>query len=158
MISLLDVAVALSHCRSVALTHSSICVLLCLQVNTNGFVSMAIPPEESEYLGKMPTGPGIIAVLLGDLDTSDSIGKVYFRQDTSPDVLQKIAEQIGQAFPGEDEVEPTHALIVTWENVAARGASERGDGVNKQASTSAENQGCCSNTFSVHLCILLKVF
>ncbi|KAL7854484.1 hypothetical protein SRHO_G00166740 [Serrasalmus rhombeus] len=104
-------------------------------VNTNGFLSVAEPPAESEYLGKMPAEFGIIAPFLGDLDTSDGIGKVYFRQDNSPDVLQKITEKITQAFPHEGEVEPTHALIVTWENVIAHGAPERGDDLNKKRST-----------------------
>ncbi|XP_072516823.1 nidogen-1 [Salminus brasiliensis] len=104
-------------------------------VNTNGFVSLKQPPPESEYLGKMPADFGIIAPFLGDLDTSDGIGKVFFRQDANPDVLQKIAEQIGQAFPNEDEVDLTHALIVTWENVATRGTAERGDGLNQKRNT-----------------------
>uniref|UniRef100_A0A8B9L2A0 Nidogen 1 n=1 Tax=Astyanax mexicanus TaxID=7994 RepID=A0A8B9L2A0_ASTMX len=104
-------------------------------VNTNGFVSMSQPPAESEYLGKMPVELGMIAAFLGDLDNSDGIGNVLYRQDTNPDVLQKIAEQIGQAFPNDDEVDLTHALIVTWENVATRGAAERGDGVFKKRNT-----------------------
>uniref|UniRef100_A0A4W4DSS1 Nidogen 1b n=1 Tax=Electrophorus electricus TaxID=8005 RepID=A0A4W4DSS1_ELEEL len=104
-------------------------------VNTNGFVSTAKPLAESEYLGNMPASFSIIAAFLGDLDTSDGIGKVYVRQDTSPDILQKIAEQISQAFPNEDEVEPTHAVIVTWEKVAPQGAPERGDGSIKQRNT-----------------------
>ncbi|XP_076880934.1 nidogen-1 [Brachyhypopomus gauderio] len=106
-----------------------------IYVNTNGFVSVAQPLEESEYLGNMPASFGVIAAFLGDLDTSDGIGKVSFRQDTNPDVLQKITEQIGQAFPNEDEVEPTHAVIVTWDNMATHGAPERGDGSVKQRNT-----------------------
>ncbi|KAL0180561.1 hypothetical protein M9458_022967, partial [Cirrhinus mrigala] len=91
-----------------------------LQVNTNGFISMAEPTDESEYLGKMPASFGMIAAFLGDLDTTDGAGHVYFRQDKSP-------EHVGQAFPSEVGIEPTHAIIVTWENVAPQGEHGRGD-------------------------------
>ncbi|XP_042560584.1 nidogen-1-like [Clupea harengus] len=97
-------------------------------INTNGFIATAEVPAESEYLGQMPATFGMLAPLLGDLDTSDGAGRVYYRQDSSPSVLLRAAEHIGQAFPADDEVEPTHAVIVTWENVAAQGASGRGDG------------------------------
>ncbi|XP_016097511.1 nidogen-1-like, partial [Sinocyclocheilus grahami] len=97
-----------------------------VHVNTNGFISLTNPTDESEYLGKMPASFGMIAAFLGDLDTTDGAGYVYFRQDKSPDVLQRAAEHIGQAFPSDDEIEPTHAIIVTWENVAPQG--ERGTG------------------------------
>uniref|UniRef100_A0A8C1LPY0 Nidogen 1b n=1 Tax=Cyprinus carpio TaxID=7962 RepID=A0A8C1LPY0_CYPCA len=109
---------------------TEICAYLCFmshpQVNTNGFISLAEPTGESEYLGKMPASFGMIAAFLGDLDTTDGAGYVYFRQDKSPDVLQRVAEHISQAFPSDDEIEPTHAIIVTWENVAPQG--ERGPG------------------------------
>ncbi|TSL68191.1 Nidogen-1 [Bagarius yarrelli] len=80
-------------------------------VNTNGFVSVANPPAQSEYLGKMPAEFGIIAAFLGDLDTSDGDGKVFFRQDTSPELLQRIGDQISQAFPNESKFELNHAFI-----------------------------------------------
>lgn len=86
-------------------------------------------PAESEYLGKMPASFGLLAALLGDLDTSDGVGKVYYRQDSSPSVLLRAAEHISLAFPADDEVEPEHTIIITWENVAAQGAPGRGDGV-----------------------------
>lgn len=104
-------------------------------VNTNGFVSVANPPAQSEYLGKMPATFGIIAAFLGDLDTSDGVGKVYFREDTNPELLQRIGDQINQAFPDDIKLKPTHAVLVTWENVAAQGAPDRGDGSHKQRNT-----------------------
>lgn len=121
-----------------ALTNSGI--IIAWQVNTNGFVSVDNPPAQSEYLGKMPATFGIIAAFLGDLDTSDEVGKVYFRQDTSPELLQRIGEQISQAFPDESKTEPSHALVVTWENVAAQGSPERGDGSPKKASDFTTDQ------------------
>ncbi|XP_067287104.1 nidogen-1-like isoform X2 [Pseudorasbora parva] len=105
-----------------------------LYVNTNGFVSLAVPGDESEYLGKMPASFGMIAAFLGDLDTTDGAGYVYFRQDKSPDVLQRAADHISQAFPNDDGIEPTHAVIVTWENVAAQG-QQRGDGIELMRNT-----------------------
>lgn len=99
-----------------------------LQVNTNGFISVTEPTDESEYLGKMPASFGMIAAFLGDLDTTDGAGHVYFRQDKSPEVLRRAAEHISQAFPSDDGIEPTHAIIVTWENVLPQGEHGRGDG------------------------------
>uniref|UniRef100_A0A671VDF2 Nidogen 1 n=1 Tax=Sparus aurata TaxID=8175 RepID=A0A671VDF2_SPAAU len=104
-------------------------------INTNGFVSFAEPPAEVEYLGKMPADFKMIAALLGDLDDSDGQGKVYFRQDDSPEVLSRAAEHIRQAFPRDTGVEPTSTLIVTWENMAAAGTSGRGDGLDAKRNT-----------------------
>lgn len=144
--------IVLSHSKAVALTNSGITFLW--QVNTNGFVSVAKPPPESEYLGKMPATFGMIAAFLGDLDTSDRVGKVFFRQDTSPELLQRIGEQISQAFPDESKIEPTSAFVVTWENVAAQGTPERGSGSPKKASLFTVNQGCL-NTFYIGSCQFL---
>lgn len=105
------------------------------QINTNGFVATAQPTSESTYLGNMPPKFGIIAALLGDLDTSDGVGKVFFRQDSSPDVLTQAAHYINRAFPEDDEVSPTHAVVITWVNVATQGEPQsRGDGIEKKVS------------------------
>lgn len=99
------------------------------QINTNGFVAFSEPPPEEEYLGKMPGGFKMIAALLGDLDNSDGQGNVYFRQDNSPEVLSRAGELIKRAFPGDSGIAPVLAVIVTWENMAAKGSSGRGDGL-----------------------------
>ncbi|XP_068183596.1 nidogen-1 [Antennarius striatus] len=104
-------------------------------INTNGFVATAEPTPESTYLGKMPPKFGMIAALQGDLDTSDDVGKVFFRQDSSPDVLRMAAEYINRAFPEDDEVSPIHAVVITWVDVAAHDPQSRGDGVGKKRST-----------------------
>ncbi|XP_034040107.1 nidogen-1 [Thalassophryne amazonica] len=87
-------------------------------INTNGFVAMTEPSSEETYLGKMPPKFGMIAALQGDLDTSDGVGRVSFRQDSSPDILRLAAEHINRAFPAGDEVDPTHAVVITWANIA----------------------------------------
>lgn len=76
----------------------------------------------------------MIAALQGDLDTSDGVGKVFFRQDFSPDVLHLAAEYINKAFPEDAETNPTHAVIITWVDVATHDAESRGDGVSKKVS------------------------
>ncbi|KAL1006142.1 hypothetical protein UPYG_G00068340 [Umbra pygmaea] len=90
-------------------------------INTNGFLAVEKPTVESEYLRKMPASFGMIAAFLGNLDNSDGVGKVYYRQDSIPSVLHRSAEHISQAFPDIGTIEPTHAIIVTWENLAAHG-------------------------------------
>ncbi|XP_037327749.2 nidogen-1-like [Pungitius pungitius] len=104
-------------------------------INTNGLVSFDGPPKEQEYLGKMPAGFGMIAALLGDLEDSDGLGKVHFRWDSSPEVLTRAAEYVRRAFPRDEGVEPTAALVVTWENMAARGTTGRGDGLGTKRNT-----------------------
>uniref|UniRef100_A0A3P8TX40 Nidogen 1 n=1 Tax=Amphiprion percula TaxID=161767 RepID=A0A3P8TX40_AMPPE len=106
-----------------------------VHINTNGFVALAKPPAQQEYLGKMPSGFKMIAALLGDLDNSDGHGKVYYRQDSSPDVLNQAAGHIRRAFPSDEGVEPTNTLIVTWESMAAWGTSGRGDGLDAKRNT-----------------------
>ncbi|XP_053292926.1 nidogen-1 [Pleuronectes platessa] len=91
-----------------------------LFINTNGFVATAQPTSESTYLGKMPPKFGMIAALQGDLDTSDAVGKVFFRQDSSPDALRRAAEHINRAFPEDDEVDPTNTVVITWVDVATQ--------------------------------------
>uniref|UniRef100_A0A3Q3QA25 Nidogen 1a n=1 Tax=Monopterus albus TaxID=43700 RepID=A0A3Q3QA25_MONAL len=83
----------------------------------------------------MPPKFGMIAALQGDLDTSDGVGKVFFRQDSSPDVLRRSAEHINRAFPEDDEVDPTHAVVITWVNVATHEPQSRGDGIDKKRNT-----------------------
>uniref|UniRef100_A0A669DR15 Nidogen 1 n=1 Tax=Oreochromis niloticus TaxID=8128 RepID=A0A669DR15_ORENI len=96
-------------------------------INTNGFVAVVEPPAEEKYLGKMPSEFKMIAVLLGDLDNSDGQGKVYFRQDSTPNILGRAADHIRQGFPDGKVEKPTNTFIVTWENMAAQGTSGRGD-------------------------------
>uniref|UniRef100_A0A8C9SVV1 Nidogen-1 n=1 Tax=Scleropages formosus TaxID=113540 RepID=A0A8C9SVV1_SCLFO len=81
----------------------------------------------AEYQNNMPASFGMIAAAMGNLDTSNGVGKVYFRQDASPTTLRQVADHINRAFPEDDEVEPIHALVVTWENVEPHESSRRGD-------------------------------
>ncbi|KAM3863357.1 nidogen-1 [Diretmus argenteus] len=104
-------------------------------INTNGFVATTQPSGESTYLGKMPPKFGMIAGLQGDLDTSDGVGKVFFRQDTSPATLRRAAEHINRAFPEDDEIDPTHAVVITWVDVATHEPQNRGDGIDKKRNT-----------------------
>lgn len=76
----------------------------------------------------------MIAALQGDLDTGDGVGKVYFRQDSSPDTLHKAAEHINRAFPLDKAVNPTHAAVITWVDVAPHEPQSRGDGIGKKVS------------------------
>uniref|UniRef100_A0A8C6TFT3 Nidogen 1a n=1 Tax=Neogobius melanostomus TaxID=47308 RepID=A0A8C6TFT3_9GOBI len=102
------------------------------KINTNGFVATAEPTSESTYLGKMPASFGMIAALQGDLDSSDGVGKVFYRQDSSRSILRQSAEHINRAFPEDDEVSPTQALVVTWVDMATQEQYSRGDGIKKR--------------------------
>uniref|UniRef100_A0A8C7TUE5 Nidogen 1 n=1 Tax=Oncorhynchus mykiss TaxID=8022 RepID=A0A8C7TUE5_ONCMY len=128
----------LKFCREICIhvfADNNTFVIIQSQINTNGFLSVEEPQVESEYLGKMPASFRMIAVFLGDLDNSDGVGKVYYRQDSRPSMLLRTTDHINQAFPQDDEIKPTHALIITWENVAAHGVPGRGDGLDRKVRT-----------------------
>lgn len=79
----------------------------------------------------MPAEFGMIAALHGDLDTSDAVGRVFFRQDSNPNTLQRAAEHINRAFPEDDEVDPTHAVVITWVDVASKDPKSEEDTIKK---------------------------
>ncbi|KAF1394423.1 hypothetical protein PFLUV_G00000120 [Perca fluviatilis] len=84
----------------------------------------------------MPASFKMIAALLGDLDDSDGRGKVHFRWDGGPGARNRTAELVRRAFPRDDaEEQPAGVLVVTWENVAARGTPGRGDGLDAKRNT-----------------------
>uniref|UniRef100_A0A3Q0RB25 Nidogen 1 n=1 Tax=Amphilophus citrinellus TaxID=61819 RepID=A0A3Q0RB25_AMPCI len=104
-------------------------------INTNGFVATTEPASELTYLGKMPPNFGMIAALQGDLHTSDGVGKVFFREDSNPDILRRAAEHINRAFPEDDEVYPERAVVITWVDVTTHGPQSRGDSLIKKRNT-----------------------
>ncbi|XP_029009403.1 nidogen-1-like [Betta splendens] len=120
-------------------------------VCTNGLVAGAQPPAEERYLGRTPAAFPAMAVLLGDLDTGDA-GAVFFREDAAPRVLRQAAEHIGRAFPSVTAVDPSSALIVTWQNMAAHGTLGRGDGLDTKRNTF---QLVVASTASASFAILL---
>lgn len=84
---------------------------------TNGIIAVNEPSKEEEYLGQFPLSFGAIAPFLADLDTTDGRGKVFYREDSSPDVLQLAADYIQRGFP-EATFDPSSVVIVTWTFVA----------------------------------------
>ncbi|KAM4693380.1 nidogen-1 isoform 2-T2 [Discoglossus pictus] len=97
-----------------------------LYVSTNGIITASEPSNEEDYLEKFPTPFGVIAPFFSDLDTSVS-GNVYFREDSSQEVLESVASHIYRGFP-ESIFYPKSVLIFTWENVAPY-YIQRGDGI-----------------------------
>ncbi|XP_072545091.1 nidogen-2 isoform X2 [Salminus brasiliensis] len=90
-----------------------------LYVATNGIISTQDLPMEKQYVDDgFPTEFPVIAPFLADIDTSNGKGAIYYRQTESPGVLNRVAAEVQRGFPGTHFV-PTHAVIATWENVAA---------------------------------------
>lgn len=75
------------------------------------------PPREEDYLGQFPLSFGGIAPFYADLDTTGGYGKVYYREDSSPDILQLAAKYIKRGFP-DTTFDPHSVVIVTWDSVA----------------------------------------
>ncbi|XP_066473183.1 nidogen-1 [Tiliqua scincoides] len=88
-----------------------------LYVLTNGIIAVGEPSREEDYLGQFPLGFGGIAPFYADLDTTGGHGKVFYREESSPDVLQLASHYIKRGFP-EANFEPSSAVIVTWDSVA----------------------------------------
>lgn len=75
------------------------------------------PSKEEKYLGRFPISFGAIAPFMADLDTTSGHGKVFYREDSSPDVLQLVVSYIRRGFP-EVTFDPISVVIVTWARVA----------------------------------------
>nr|XP_031527800.1 nidogen-1 [Vicugna pacos] len=98
--------------------------LVFVQVTTNGLIAVSEPPAEESHPGLFPPTFGAVAPFLADLDTTDGLGKVYYREDLSPAVLRLAAECVQRGFP-EVSFKPSGVVVVTWESVAPyQGPSE----------------------------------
>lgn len=75
------------------------------------------PSSEEKYLGQFPVSFGAIAPFMADLDTTDGRGNVYYREDSSSDVLQLASDYVKRGFP-ESAFDPSSVVIVTWKLVA----------------------------------------
>lgn len=87
------------------------------QVATNGIIAVNEPSNEEKYLGQFPVSFGAIAPFMADLDTTDGRGNVYYREDSSSEVLKLASDYIKRGFP-ETTFEPSSVVIVTWKLVA----------------------------------------
>ncbi|XP_069022442.1 nidogen-2 isoform X2 [Embiotoca jacksoni] len=90
-----------------------------LYVATNGIVSAQDLPMEKQYVDDgFPTDFPAVAPFLADIDTSGGRGQIYYRVTDTPGVLNRVGQEVRRGFPDSDFT-PTHAVVATWENVAA---------------------------------------
>ncbi|KAM6945358.1 LOW QUALITY PROTEIN: nidogen-2 [Aplochiton taeniatus] len=90
-----------------------------LYVATNGIVSAQDLPMEKQYVDDgFPTDFPVVAPFLADLDTSGGRGRIYYRLTEAPAVLNRAAREVQRGFP-DARFAPTHAVVATWEGVAA---------------------------------------
>ncbi|XP_066238939.1 nidogen-1 isoform X1 [Saccopteryx leptura] len=93
-------------------------------VTTNGLIAMSEPPVKESHPGLFPPTFGAVAPFLADLDTTDGLGKVYYREDLSLSITQLAADCVQRGFP-EVSFHPRSVVVVTWESVAPyQGLSE----------------------------------
>lgn len=103
---------------------------------------------EKQYVDDgFPTEFPVIAPFLADIDTSNGKGAIYYRQTESPGVLNRVAAEVQKGFPG-TQFTPTHAIIATWENVAAYTEHTRTTESSRQVRRNVLRTGLC---FSLHL-------
>lgn len=92
------------------------------------------PSSEEKYLGQFPISFGAIAPFMADLDTTDERGNVYYREDSSSDVLQLASDYIKRGFP-ETTFDPSSVVIVTWKLVAPYQALREGHALKEKVSS-----------------------
>ncbi|KAK2856787.1 hypothetical protein Q5P01_005522 [Channa striata] len=106
-----------------------------LYVATNGIISAQDLPMEKQYVDdSFPTDFPVVAPFLADIDTSGGQGQIYYRVTETPSILNRVAQEVHRGFP-DAKFTPTHAVVVTWENVAAYEEQIRTNGPSNKVNT-----------------------
>ncbi|AWO95644.1 putative nidogen-2 [Scophthalmus maximus] len=106
-----------------------------LYVATNGIISAQDLPMEKQYVDDgFPTDFPVVAPFLADIDTSGGRGQIYYRVTETPSVLNRVAQEVHRGFP-DAKFTPTHAVVATWENVAAYEEQSRTSGPSNKVNT-----------------------
>ncbi|XP_034072971.1 nidogen-2 isoform X3 [Gymnodraco acuticeps] len=106
-----------------------------LYVATNGIISGQDLPMEKQYVDDgFPTDFPVVAPFLADIDTSGGRGQIYYRVTETPSVLNRVAQEVHRGFP-DAKFTPTHAVVATWENVAAYEEPTRTNGPSNKVNT-----------------------
>ncbi|XP_011482732.1 nidogen-2 [Oryzias latipes] len=106
-----------------------------LYVATNGIVSAQDLPMEKQYVDDgFPTDFPVVAPFLADIDTSGGRGQIYYRVTETPSVLNRLTWEVSRGFP-DAKFTPTHAVVATWENVAAYEEPSRSSGSSNRVNT-----------------------
>uniref|UniRef100_A0A8D2ZLW5 Nidogen 2a (osteonidogen) n=1 Tax=Scophthalmus maximus TaxID=52904 RepID=A0A8D2ZLW5_SCOMX len=104
-----------------------------LYVATNGIISAQDLPMEKQYVDDgFPTDFPVVAPFLADIDTSGGRGQIYYRVTETPSVLNRV--EVHRGFP-DAKFTPTHAVVATWENVAAYEEQSRTSGPSNKVNT-----------------------
>ncbi|MED6239217.1 hypothetical protein ATANTOWER_003507, partial [Ataeniobius toweri] len=103
-----------------------------LYVATNGIISSQDLPMEKQYVDDgLPTDFPVVAPFLADIDTSGGRGHIYYRVTETPSVLNRFTKEVHRGFP-DAKFTPTHAVVATWENVAAYEEQARATGASNK--------------------------
>ncbi|KAM4559740.1 nidogen-2 [Odontesthes bonariensis] len=106
-----------------------------LYVATNGIISAQDLPLEKQYVDDgFPTDFPVVAPFLADIDTSGGQGQIYYRVTETPNVLNRVTREVHRGFP-DAKFTPTHAVVATWENVAAYEGQSRDTGPSNKVNT-----------------------
>ena len=92
-----------------------------LFVNTNGVISFLFPVRSSLPLAFPMLAP-LIAVFWTDLNPLIS-GQIYYRESSSATDLNQAKGEVLKAYSNLTTFSPSRAYIITWDRVAAYGAS-----------------------------------
>uniref|UniRef100_A0A8C7YT76 Nidogen 2a (osteonidogen) n=1 Tax=Oryzias sinensis TaxID=183150 RepID=A0A8C7YT76_9TELE len=90
---------------------------------------------EKQYVDDgFPTDFPVVAPFLADIDTSGGRGQIYYRVTETPSVLNRLTWEVSRGFP-DAKFTPTHAVVATWENVAAYEEPSRSSGSSNRVNT-----------------------
>ena len=91
-----------------------------MKVNTNGHLTfrsgfLAWTPQRFPFFGSP-----LIAPFWDDVDIRQ-FGTIFYRQTSSPTLLQRARNEIQELFPSSGNFSPTRLVIATWDRVAGFG-------------------------------------
>ena len=95
-----------------------------LQVDTNGAISFLMPVGQyTPNAFPLDEGSRLVAPFWADIDTTVNHGRVYHRQTTNADILERASRDIRGAFVNQPRFYTTWAFVSTWYQVTYYGGN-----------------------------------
>ncbi|KAK2166193.1 hypothetical protein NP493_1334g01015 [Ridgeia piscesae] len=96
-----------------------------LYVNTNGLISFLREVDEfTPDAFPLSEDRRFVAAFWADVDTTDTAGRVYYRQETGDPILQRATNDVRRIFPLLSRFTASWVFIATWHNVTYFGGSD----------------------------------
>ena len=93
-------------------------------MNTNGLISFLV--EVSQFTPDafpLAQNRRLIAAFWADVDTRMNSGRIYYRETTNSEILQRGTDDVRRAFVGLTRFSATWVFVASWHNVTYFGGS-----------------------------------